>query len=68
MQTKIGSFLEACANIAVGYTINVTGNFIVLPLLGYDVTLRDNLVIGVFFTFVSLGRQYIIRRWFNKRG
>lgn len=64
-QTRLASFVEAWANIAVGFGINFTANLIVLPWFGFDVTPTDALGIGVVFTAISLARSYVIRRWFN---
>lgn len=64
-QTRLGSFVEAWANIAVGFGINFTANLIVLPWFGFDVAAGDAFGIGVVFTAISLARSYVIRRWFN---
>lgn len=64
-QTKFGSFVEAWANIAVGFTINFTANMLVLPLFGFNVTGTQAFGIGLIFTVISLARQYVLRRWFN---
>jgi hypothetical protein len=65
-QTKFGSFVEAWANIAVGFAINFLGNLIVWPLLGIQgVGARVAFVGGIIFTVISLVRQYVIRRYFN---
>lgn len=65
MQTRMGSFVEAWANILVGFTINFIANLAVLPLFGFNVTPTDAFGIGVIFTAISLARSYIIRRFFN---
>lgn len=66
MQTKWGSFVEAWGNVAIGFGINFTANWIILPLFGFtNFTLGKNLAIGGIFTVISVGRSYIIRRWFN---
>lgn len=65
MQSKLGSFVEACANIAVGFMINFTANMIVLPWFGFDITASKAFGIGIVFTVISLVRSYAIRRWFN---
>lgn len=65
MQTKLGSFVEAWANIAVGFGINFCANLAILPLFGMNVTPSDAFGIGVIFTVISLVRSYVIRRWFN---
>lgn len=53
-------------NIAIGYTINFVANLVVFPMFGYNVSIADNIVIGIIFTGISIVRQYVIRRWFNK--
>jgi uncharacterized membrane protein YagU involved in acid resistance len=65
MQTKLQSLIEAWANVAVGFGINFAANLVILPLFGYTPSLRDNFVIGLLYTAVSLVRSYAIRRWFN---
>lgn len=65
MQTRLESFIEAWANVIVGYLVAVAANYWLLPLWGYQVTPRASFEIGLAFTGVSLVRSYIIRRWFN---
>lgn len=64
-QTKTGSFVEAWANIAVGFAINFGANMLVLPHFGFAITAAKAFGIGVVFTIISLVRQYVLRRWFN---
>lgn len=64
-QTRLGSFVEAWANIAVGFGINYVANLAVLPLFGFAVTPAQAFGIGVIFTVISLVRSYALRRWFN---
>lgn len=64
-QTRLGSFAEAWANIAVGFGINFTANMLVLPLFGFAITASKAFGIGVIFTVISLARSYVLRRWFN---
>lgn len=66
MQSKKRSWKEAWINIAIGYSINFMANLIVFPMFGYNVTVHDNIIIGVIFTFISLARQYVVRRFMNK--
>lgn len=66
MQTKIGSFIEAWGNVAVGFVINFTANLVILPLFGFNnLTIGKNLIIGLLYTVISVARSYVIRRWFN---
>ena len=66
-QTKLGSFIEAWINVAIGFGINFVANLLILPIFGYTPTLWENFQIGILFTVVSVARSYIIRRWFNAR-
>lgn len=66
MQTKKGSMIEAIVNVAIGYGVAVTSQVVVFPLLGMEVPLSTNLLIGVIFTVISLVRSYILRRIFTK--
>jgi hypothetical protein len=64
-QTKTGSFVEAWANIFVGFSINFVANMLILPLFGFKVTAGGAFEIGLIFTVISLVRSYVLRRWFN---
>lgn len=64
-QTRLGSFVEAWVNIAIGFGINFTANLIVLPWFGFNVTATDAFGIGVVFTAISLARSFLLRRAFN---
>ena len=65
-QTKLGSAVEAWANIAVGFGTNFAANMLILPLFGFGtLTFAKNFQIGLLYTLISLARSYAIRRWFN---
>lgn len=64
-QTRTGSFVEAWANIAVGFGVNFAANLFILPAFGFNLSLRTNLALGVIYTAISLVRSFVIRRWFN---
>jgi len=66
-QTKLGSFYEACINVAIGFWINFIANLVILPLFGFDITIVDNFYIGLLYTVVSVARSYVVRRWFNRK-
>ena len=66
-QTRLGSFVEAWANVAVGFGINWAANMLVLPLFGFHVTGAQAFGMGLVFTVISVARSYAIRRWFNFR-
>ena len=66
-QTRLGSLIEACINVLIGFAINFVANMLILPLIGFHITPGQNLFIGVLYTLVSVARSYVIRRWFNAR-
>jgi hypothetical protein len=66
-QTKLGSFIEACINILIGFAINYIMNLLILPLFGFHISLMDNLLMGLLYTVVSVARSYVVRRWFEAR-
>lgn len=65
MQTKLGSFAESWANIAVGFSVNYFANLCIFPLFGFHISLQANFMMGCIYTAISLVRSYILRRWFN---
>ncbi len=66
-QSRISSAIEAAVNIAIGYSISLVANIIILPLFGIHIPASDAALIALVFTVISLARSYIIRRWFNAR-
>ena len=64
-QSKFMSWVEAYANIAVGFGINLLANIWLLPLWGFHPTVGDALGIGLAFTAISLVRSYGLRRAFE---
>lgn len=67
MQTKYQSFIESLTNILIGYLTALLSQLIIFPLFDIDVAFQDNLLIGLYFTIISLIRSYLVRRYFNKR-
>ena len=66
-QTRLGSFIEACINVLIGFAINFVANMAILPLIGFHISVAQNLFIGVLYTLISVSRSYAVRRWFNAR-
>ena len=67
MQTKLQSALESAVNILIGYLVALASQLIVFPQFGINIPLTDNLLIGFWFTVISLIRSYAVRRYFNKK-
>ena len=66
-QTKLQSLIESITNILIGYFVAIVSQLAVFPLFGINIPLSDNLLIGVWFTVISLIRSYAVRRYFNWR-
>lgn len=64
-QSRRGSFIEACANVAIGYGVAIAAQVAIFPLFGINAPMSDHLLIGALFTAVSLARSYLLRRVFN---
>ena len=66
-QTRLGSFIEAVINVAIGFVINFTANMFIFPPIGFHITPCANLLMGLIYTVISVVRSYAVRRWFNAR-
>jgi hypothetical protein len=66
MQLKRHSALESITNVICGYVVALLSQVIIFPLFNIKVTIQDNLLIGAFFTVISLIRSYILRRIFTR--
>jgi len=66
-QTKLESFKESFINILIGYFTALISQIIIFPWFDIKVSISDNLLIGLYFTLISLVRSYLIRRYYNRR-
>ena len=64
-QSRRVSFLEAMANVVVGYALAVATQLVLFPAFGISVSVVENLWIGMVFTAVSVARSYTLRRLFE---
>lgn len=67
MQTRTQSFIESITNIIIGYIVALISQIIIFPLFNINVPLSDNLLIGAYFTVISLARSYLLRRYYNRK-
>ena len=65
-QTRLGSFVEAWANVLVGIGVAYTANMLVFPVIGLQISHSQNIILTLVMTVVSLVRSYLLRRFFNK--
>ena len=61
-QSKLSSLSESVANVMAGYGIALVVYQLLMPLLGFDISLGQNLLITTIFTALGVARHYIIRR------
>ena len=66
-QTKKQSLYESMSNTAFGFIISYITLLILNSVYGMQLSMFDSLQVTLVFTFVSIGRNFIIRRIFNGR-
>jgi hypothetical protein len=64
-QSRRASLIEACINVAVGLGVSTLANALILPLYGMPFSWSAFTQISVLYTLLSLGRSYLLRRFFN---
>ena len=64
-QSRAHSWLETCANTAIGYLVALLSQIAVFPMFGIHVPFSSNIGIGLWFTAISIVRSFILRRTFN---
>ena len=68
MDSRKKSLCEAGSDISIGFAINFTLNYFILPYYAIDIGKQDVfalLQIGLWFTIVALLRKYVVRRFFE---
>lgn len=66
-QSKIGSFIEACANTMVGYLIALVCMRIIMWAYDFPMGTRETSIVVFWMTIVSVLRGYAIRRMWNSQ-
>ena len=64
-QSRAASFVEALANVAVGFIVAVAAQQVVFPLFGFHASLSQHGAIAAAFTLISLFRGFLLRRLFQ---
>jgi len=68
MDSRKKSLCEAGSDIAIGFAINFSINYTILPHYAVEIGNQDIgalLQIGLWFTIVALLRKYVVRRIFE---
>jgi len=58
--------IESILNVVIGYGVALLSQIIIFPIYGIDINLKTNIVIGFWFTLISIIRSFTIRRLFNR--
>ena len=66
MQSKLGSMLEAIANVVVGIIVSLISQLVIFGAYGIHISLVENMQMVGYFTLISLVRSYLLRRLFNR--
>ena len=66
-QTKLESAIEVVVNVLIGYVVATASQILIFPMFGIFLPLSDNLLIGAYFTAISIVRGYVVRRFFNSK-
>ncbi len=64
-QSRSMSFIEAIANVVVGYGVAVVAQMLVFPVFDLHTTLAQNLMMGAVFSAVSIIRSFALQRIFE---
>lgn len=66
MQSRLGSFVESLLNILIGYGVALVSQIIIFEWYGIQISMKDQAMIGIWFTIISIVRSYVVRRFFNR--
>ena len=64
-QTRIESLIEALVNTLVGFFVTMTVYPVINWICGIEMNIAQASLSTLLFTFVSIVRGYVIRRFFN---
>jgi hypothetical protein len=65
MQKRKHSLIESITNTFVGLFVSFGIQLIIYPAMNIPVRIEQNIIITLVFTFASIVRGYIVRRFFN---
>jgi protein-S-isoprenylcysteine O-methyltransferase Ste14 len=64
VQSSTASFVEALANVILGFVLALAVQSVAYPLFGIETTLQEDGAIAILFTVASLLRSWCWRRLF----
>lgn len=67
IQNRLQSLFEQFENVVIGYVVAVLSQLIIFPYFGIHITFAENLLVSIYFTFISVAKGYLIRRYYISR-
>lgn len=67
IQSKKHSLIESMTNVAIGYSVALVSQIIIFPVFDIHILLHENMLIGAWFTAISIARSYVVRRYFTRK-
>jgi len=65
-QSKKKSFIESLVNTFIGFMVTLIFSPLIYWMCDIKISLPKMNVVALLFTILSVIRNYVIRRWFNK--
>ena len=65
MQSRKASLAESITGRVIGFCVAFGGQRIIFPILGINVTYKQNVYIAIFFFTLGTLQNYLVRRLFN---
>lgn len=65
-QSKKGSIIESIVNTAVGLVVTIIFSPLIYWICDVEISLPQMGMATILFTVLSIARNYVIRRFFNK--
>jgi hypothetical protein len=65
-QSRLGSFIESCVNVAIGAGVAFLSQVVLFPIFDIHVNIETHLWLTTWFTVISVVRSHIVRRVFNR--
>ena len=66
MQSKKNSLIEGVINTFIGLVTTLIFSPLIYRICGVKITVGEMSLATALFTALSVARNYLIRRWFNK--
>lgn len=65
MQTRLMSLVETMTNVVAGLVISFLSQIVIFKVYNVSLSTQQNVEITLYFTIISILRNYALRRFFN---